>query len=254
MPLGTPPSDIFQNGQWYNRAGQPIGGLLTFGSSTPTGLAPSGTIGANGALTLGTALPKTYSPGLYLYFPAGAAFSGSPAGSYWCVMSSTTVGTVFNNLQGALPLAPSTLVPIVDAGPGAYVGAGAGLRTVGSITIPGGSMGPAGHIIVNNEFAWGSSATNKVCFLLFGGSTLLTNVRTVTGSHDSFTSRVRNTGTENRNSFYGVSEAATASSTIEQSFTIDTSQDQLLTIQLQAAAVTDVIVLQSFTAQVQYGG
>lgn len=65
--------------------------------NVPIGIAPTGTMAANGAITLGTALNTTYSGGLWLYLPAGAAYAGSLAGFYWTVMSSTTLGTVYNN-------------------------------------------------------------------------------------------------------------------------------------------------------------
>lgn len=75
----------------------------------PRGIAPSGSVAADGSITLGTALNAAYN-GLYLYFPAGLV-SGAPAGFYWVVMSSTTAGVVYSAPGGA---------PIV--GTGAYTG------------------------------------------------------------------------------------------------------------------------------------
>jgi len=69
------------------------------------GVAPSGTVAASatlGNVTLGTALDAVYGPtnnncpGIWLYLPATAlAAPYNVAGWYWCVMSSTTVGTVY---------------------------------------------------------------------------------------------------------------------------------------------------------------
>lgn len=56
-------------------------------------IAPSGTVAADGTITLGTALQATYSAGVELYLPAGA-ISGGSAGWYRAVMSSTTVGQI----------------------------------------------------------------------------------------------------------------------------------------------------------------
>ena len=116
---------------------------------TPIGNAPSGTVAANGDLTLGTELNQTYSGGLWLYFPPGAAYAGSTAGFYWVVMSSTTLGTIFGNLY--VPGVdswdrPGSPINIVAAGPGAYVGVVANIAGI-TVKVPGGIMG--NHGILN---------------------------------------------------------------------------------------------------------
>ena len=70
------------------------------GSGLITGIAPSGTLAPNGALTLGTALAATFS-NILLYLPAGAVASGAP-GLYRVAMSSTTAGVVYDAQTGAL--------------------------------------------------------------------------------------------------------------------------------------------------------
>lgn len=71
---------------------------LTTAKSVPVGLPVSGsTIGANGTLTLASALPLTFAGaplGIWMYFPAGAV-SGGAAGFYWTVMTSATSGQVY---------------------------------------------------------------------------------------------------------------------------------------------------------------
>lgn len=64
------------------------------------GIAPSGTVAADGTLTLGTALPAVFAAGLWLYLPAGAIVGGAE-GFYWTDMSSTTVGVVRAGQGGA---------------------------------------------------------------------------------------------------------------------------------------------------------
>lgn len=63
------------------------GGTIT-GTNVPyvfsrTGIpfivAPTGTMGNNGAVTMGTALPTTYSGGAWIWYPAGAVAAGTPA-------------------------------------------------------------------------------------------------------------------------------------------------------------------------------
>lgn len=96
------------------------------GSGVPFIIANTGTMGNNGALTLGTALPTTYA-NAYVYLPAGAIVVGSAAGWYYTQFSSTTVGVVFNNTYAAgtqpVLLPTVSLVPFVTTGPGAYTGA-----------------------------------------------------------------------------------------------------------------------------------
>src|SRR5579859_1785192 len=85
-------------------------------------VANTGTMGNNGALTLGTALPSTYA-NAYVYLPANAISAGSAAGWYFCQFSSTTVGTVFNNTYSSgTPQIPAALVSFATTGPGAYTG------------------------------------------------------------------------------------------------------------------------------------
>lgn len=62
------------------------------------GVAPSGTVAADGTITLGTALPAAFVQ-IALYLPAGAIAGGS-AGFYAVEMSSTTVGVVKDRFGG----------------------------------------------------------------------------------------------------------------------------------------------------------
>lgn len=148
---------VYPNGQ---RLSFPI--ILAQGA-IPSGIAPTGSVAANGAITLGTALPTTYSGGIYLYFPAGALYSGSAAGNYWCVMSSTTVGTAYNTTldsQGGWPVIPANPTPIVGAGPGAYTGSTSQI-TLASVTLPGGLVGANGRIRWNAKSTNNNSAISK---------------------------------------------------------------------------------------------
>ena len=77
-------------------------------------VAPSGTVAADGTITLGTALPATFGGGLWLYLPAGAIVSGS-AGWYWADMSSTTVGVVRGSQGGAALVGSATAYTGVTA-------------------------------------------------------------------------------------------------------------------------------------------
>ena len=71
----------------------PLASWNVLRGAVPIGIPPNGTIGNNGALTLGTALDRVY-PAIYLRFPSGALYTGSPATLYYTVCSTTTVCTV----------------------------------------------------------------------------------------------------------------------------------------------------------------
>src|ERR1700681_3984090 len=107
----------------------------------------SGSVAANGVDTLGTALPVAY-PNAYKWYPAGAVFAGSVAGWYLIQMSSTTAPVIFNNVytsgQPVIP-APSQLVPVVAAGPGAYI-ATTGATTGPTFALNGSMLGNSGGV------------------------------------------------------------------------------------------------------------
>ena len=254
MPLGTAPNDIFQNGKWYNRQGVEIGSQLSLGWGIPVCLPPSGTIAANGALTLGTALPKIYSGGLWMYFPAGAVSSGSTAGMYWTVMSSTTVGTVFANFLavGGTPSTPTTLTAVVDAGPGAYTTPTTVLTSLVVLPIPGGVLGPSGQLRMNIQASHNLAAGTKTLQFLYGGTTILTLTRTTAGGQDSFTTRVRNTAAENRNSFFALSESSSSSATAATATSIDTSVPQNLSINFTTDTATNFLTLDNLHVETFY--
>lgn len=141
----------------------------------PLVLLPNGTVGANGAITLGTALRKTYSNGLWGALPVNAIFSGSVAGTYWCVMSSTTVGQVFQNT-------------IPNGQPTGFGGAGtpwagtsgiAYTQTTGtnvallSIPILGATIGPMGRLRVGALCSNNNSAGAKTPLVSLGGSNII---------------------------------------------------------------------------------
>lgn len=82
-------------------------------------VAPSGTVAVDGAITLGTALPATFSGGLWLYLPAGAIVSGAAAW-YWADMSSTTVGVVRGSQGGTALVGSASAYTGVTAETTAY--------------------------------------------------------------------------------------------------------------------------------------
>lgn len=111
----------------------PTGGILT-------------TAYANAAWTMAAPTFATFSAGCYLYFSAGALYSGSVAGSYWTIMSSPVAGTVYNNMMSSgVPRAPASATPIVATGPGIYTTTTVETVLL-SIVLPGGTLGLNGAL------------------------------------------------------------------------------------------------------------
>lgn len=144
-------------------------------SSIPFIGASTGTMANNGAVTLGTALGRVYSKGCYMYFPANAIAAGVAAGWYWTVMSSATVGTVFNSTYvTGTPLAGAQTA-FSTTGPGAYTG---DLTAQGvTIAVPA-AMGVNGKLLITAHVSNNNSAGTKTFTLILGSTTFLSNAPT----------------------------------------------------------------------------
>ena len=134
----------------------------------------NGTMGNNGAFTLGTALDQTYAQ-CYIQLPTGAIYTSpvsSSAGVYYCVMSSASAGTVYNNpyIVGN-PTIPSSPTAFATTGPGAWTRAtGNGTQTqLLAAPIPANSVGENGEIQVNWNWTMYNSAGVKVLQFTMGG-------------------------------------------------------------------------------------
>jgi hypothetical protein len=93
-----------------------------FSTGIPFIIVSSGSMGNNGALTITGAVASIY-PNAYVYLPSGAISSGSAAGYYYAVFSSTTAATVYNNTYtpgSGVPTVPASPTAFSTTGPGAY--------------------------------------------------------------------------------------------------------------------------------------
>ncbi len=238
----------------YQQCGLP-NTLQTLNASVPSGIAPTGTMGANGAVTLGTALSLTYgpssaSPGIWLNFPAGAVASGSAAGSYWTVMTSTTLGTVFNNLYTSpgLPTPPANPIAVVDAGPGAYTGV-TSLQVLLGLTIPAGALGPNGVLRVTVKWNYANSAGTKLIAVLFGGSNLYSPSRTTSLSEGQMFT-LQNRGSQSIQLGQSGALLSQAAATSHPVFAINTALAQNLIFQSTQNTATDFSMIEGVLVEI----
>ena len=233
---------------------------LVSGAANPGGalamlLPSSGSVAANGALTLTTGVPLSggYFWGCYMYFPAGAVFAGSVAGMYYVEMSSFNSGTIFNNLYtSGIPVIPATKTPIVAAGPGAYTQTTGAEITLAKITLAGGVLGSNGRIIIQPTFVFPSNANNKTSAVYVNGSVLFGKTRT-TATQEMPLIDLRNRGIQTRQ-FSGWATSglpATSSSSGVVNLSIDTSADFEITFRALIAVATDFNILESFSLDVR---
>lgn len=204
--------------------------------SVARGVAPSGTIGtgSSGNLTLGTALPRVYSEGIWLYLPAIATTPSIAAGMYYVVMSSSTVGTIYSNGPGSAALSISS---------GASFTGSTGAVSVRSVTVPAGCMGINGQIRASAVLSHANSAGAKNIRLKFGGSVLIATSPSTTLS-TSLIGRIANKGAANVQIGQGSWLSGSAGSVVT-SASVDTTADVTLLLELQLATATDYVVIEN---------
>lgn len=231
---------------------------ILLASGIPVGRPPSGTVGANGALTLDVALNFPYYGGIYLHFPANAVYSGSVAGFYWTVMSSTTAGTIYNEVLGsAFPTEiPSAPAAVASASVGAYVPSTSQL-SVGTVVIPGGLMGPNGSFRISSCWSQTSSAANKTHSFYFGDESTSIEIESVTDRKQIATEVFyANRGSESRQVSitlvgYNGSWGAIGGTTAER--TVNTTIDSTLWAKVQVnngTPANEFLILEGITIQV----
>jgi hypothetical protein len=242
---------IMANENVFNPYKQPY---ILAQSGVPAGLAPNGTVATNGQITLGTALPRVYSSGIWLYLPAGAVVGGL-SGLYWCVMSSTTVGQVYTKFAdtslGFVPYTPTgTLVNAVGSN-ASYTQATGATITLASFILSGGLLGSNGQLFHNVLFTYNTAAGTKLFVSWVGSNQLSGSSRTTAGGVDSFTSRMRNNGSQAVNTMFAISESSANSAPGALSQTVvDTSVNQTILMTANIDTATNYLILESFSTQV----
>jgi hypothetical protein len=221
-------------------------------NAIPVGVPGSGSIGVNGALTLTTALQLTY-PNIWLYFPVGAVYSNSPAGSYFCQMTSTTLGTVYNHVLVGSPYIPTTLNPVVSASIGAYTAPTSAVNLF-SFILPGGIMGANGQLVMYAEVTVPNNANTKIGTISIGGTQIVSISLTTTITSNAI-KYLTNRGVSNAQ----ISRASTAnnignSAVALAQTSISTDVNQTVLFQGQLANAADFVVFEQFSMSTYFSG
>lgn len=215
-------------------------------SGISIGIAPTGTMANNGAVTFGTALDRTYSEGLWLFYAAGAVAAGVPAAAsfLWTVMSSATVGTVFNSTYTTGVPAVGTQTAFATTGPGAFTGD----TTERFVTIPVAAnvLGLMGKLDIDVSMRNNNSAgtkTVKVHWSGSGGASLTPNVTNTTGIAASFFGSIANMLTNAQTIVGRVVVAANTWTVATNNAAIDTTAATSVVFGLQLNTATDWMML-----------
>lgn len=207
----------------------------------------SGSMANNGAITLTTALPATFTA-CYLVLPASAISAGSSAGVYYTVMSSSTVGQVFNNvLASGKPTIPASPTAFVTTGPGAYSQSTSAVNML-TLSIPGNSMGTQGSLVTDIYYLRPSSANTVVLRGSYAGTGFFASaVASVlwAGMHRT----LRNMGATNLQVWLGVAgtgvtdTAGINTAQVTGAGDSTTAQNLILTGQLTTSALDYLVII-----------
>lgn len=237
----------------------PFPGILSQ-SAVPVILAPNGTIATNGTVTLGTALPTTYSGGAWVFFPASAVSGDATGGLYWTVFSNTTTGVVYAGKQGVAtginaaftPYIGSTAGGAVTGSNAAYTQTTAADIVLANVTVPGGAMGANGALRCEFDLSALNNANTKTYKNNFGGQALYSSTGLLTSQSNGVAlQRVKNRGNvalqKNACPSYGPGGGSLNFTTV------NTAIDQAFTVTCQLATATYYIILEGFTVEVLPG-
>ena len=220
-------------------------------SGIPVIVANSGTIATSGTVTLGTALATTYA-NAFVYFPASAVSGDSTGGLYYVVFSSTTVGVVYAGKYGVAngvgsvaftPVVPTGTLTAVTGSNASFTGSTTETTLI-NVTVPAGSMGNNGQIVVTSNWSCNNSAGAKAGAVYFGGTTIGTASSYTTSTGGSSMNSIRNRGALGVQSTQLVGGAAAGAHVYTA---IDSSINTAVTITGDTATATDHIVLEGFT-------
>jgi hypothetical protein len=245
--------------QYFNNIAKPPLGFfnkppyILAQSGVPVGIAPNGTVATNGQITLGTALPRIYSNGIWFYLPAGAV-SGGAAGLYWCVMTSATVGQVYTKFadtsQGFVPYIPTgTLVNAIGSNAAYTQTISTGITLINA-SVPGNSMGANGSLRATHQFSCANNANGKSAQLQFGSGAILYNAGIGSAAGAQTLSTIRNCGVTNLQVANYNSLTGLGTSTVIGYYGIDTTIAQSIIVLANISTATDYIICEAGSIEV----
>jgi hypothetical protein len=221
-----------------------------FQSGVPFIITSSGVMGNNGALSGITALSTTF-PQAYIYLPAGAISSGSAAGWYYTVFSSTTAGTVYNNVYtSGTPTVPASPSAFVTTGPGAFVQTTGFITSINpTVTIPANSMTANGRVEITLTMRGNNTAQQHYVRAYLGGAYFaqISAFGQASPLTDSFI--VQNTGVIN-SQYWGWLTGAIGQAASGPITSIDYTIAQGIYFQNSISLVTDTVELISASVKV----
>lgn len=229
-----------------NRTSLPIAA----GSSGIPFVMPSrGTINNTaGSVTVATAFDYVIGPS-YTYFPAAALHAASPAGWYYTLWTAATIGTVYaDTYQNGIPTIPASPTALVTVA-GAYTQAINFDVTGPNYVIPGGTMGVNGYIEWGRTINNNNSAGAKVYNVYLGGSLAQGTSQTTNPKHGAL-GTIKNRGrvTAQISTSGAAGDPGNASSLPK--LTIDTAQNQVISMSLRLAVATDFAMIESHHVRV----
>ena len=226
--------------------------------AVPFVLPPTGTVGNNGALTLGGTGIISYAGAAgfatkcFMYFALGQLYTSSPPNWYYTEMSSATVGVVYSNVFSAQRFGSPTLptpTPLVSTGPGAYTGV---TTTVvfPSSTIPGKLLGVNGQIRCAFTVDVKNTAGSKTIGAQLGGiSTFFSAI--ASSQAYGFVTTTRNVASRSKQvTLYGGYGDIGSAGQNTYTTSVDTTTDKDFALSAVMAVATDYVVVTGYTLEI----
>lgn len=223
-------------------------------SNIPLIVAPSGSMGNNGALTSGTANPLTYLKS-YVWLPTGAIFTASPAGWYWTVWTTTQAATVYQETWNGTsePKAVATPTAWATTGPGAFTGPTTEAAYF-TVAVPALDNDVNARLVIRKKFSQTNNANAKTSLVR------MTNVAGTTFHTDTLTSLaevnsekwIHNNGVVNAQIVGGLAYGATAFVREAAALKAETTNVAFaLAFTVAKATATDVVVIEGVQVTLQ---
>jgi len=214
-------------------------------SRIPFVLVSSGTMGNNGALSGITAVANAY-PNAYVYMPAGAISSGSAAGWYYAVFSSTTAATVYNNSYSiGTPTIPASPTAFATTGPGAYTQSIGSAIASYTLSVAGNAIGPNGSLRTMGSFSYNNSASVKQVQIGYG-SFFLGSANPTSSLNTGFITGFVNRQATNVQTTLQAQTLGQGPSSNNLNFgAVDTTQAQNFVVNLKLVTATDTMTLET---------